>query len=269
MKKMLVDGLEISMKQINDADYISLTDMAGRGQRATKTIENWMRTKATLDFLKEWEVLYNPDFNLMKFHEISDEIGRVSFIMSIKEWIETTQAVGIQSRPGRYGGTFAHVDIALEFGTRISPRFKLLLLRDYQRVKAEERRRLEEGWDIARFLTKVSYSAKTAAINENIVPRLNPQDKPFAYANEADMVNLIVFGKTAKQWREEHPEVKGNMRDHAELIELLLLDRLDTINTRLIKEGAGQESRFVALQKFAQFLVEQLTQDKRIGPPIE
>lgn len=262
---MIVDGQEIAIKIINDQDYLSLTEMAKRreGQRPDNLIRSWIKNSSTIQFLEAWEKIHNPNFNSSQMVGIKAELFEEREITP-KQFIQRTNAIGIQSKAGRYGGTFAHIDLAMEFAMWLEPAFKVFLIKDYQRLKLHEQQRIAEGWDIARFLTKISYSTKTAAIDQNIVPRLNPKDKPFAYANEADMINLIVFGKTARQWRQDNPEAKGNIRDHAGLIELLLIDRLDTVNTRLIKEGAGQENRVEALQKFARFLIDQLTQDPRL-----
>ena len=214
-----VDGTEIALRQIRDEDYFSLNDMAGKGEKASRIIYNWLQTISTLEFLAEWEQIYNPDFNYLRFQEIRAEAGVVRFSMSVKEWIEATGAIGLVSKAGRYGGTYAHRDIAFEFGTRISPRFKILLIREFQRLKSEEYNRQKLQWSYRRFLSKVNYRLHTDAIRDHLIPRLQASKvgEWLIYADEADLLNKAVFGLTAKEWREANPDLaqKGNMRDFA------------------------------------------------------
>lgn len=255
-QKIQVEGQDITIKQIGNEDYISLTDMAGRGERGSEIIRNWMRTRSTVLFLIEWEIMYNPDFNLVESHQIRAEASageEITFVLSIKEWIERTNATGIVSKAGRYGGTFAHKDIAFEFGTRISPRFKLHLIREFQTLKQKEVDKLKQGWDYRRFLTKVNYRLHTDTIKEHIIPKLQeaPDRAWVAYAEEADLLNMAVFGMTAKQWKIKNPELakKGNQRDFADILQLNILANLESLNAFLIEQGMDKEDRYETLVK--------------------
>ena len=270
-QKIIVEGQEITIQQINDSDYISLTDMVRNEARPADVITNWLRTLQTLDFLSEWEQIYNPDFKVVEYHNFSSQAGRVRFTLSVSEWIEKTNAIGLISKRGRYGGTYAHRDIAFEFGTRISARFKILLIKEFQILKTQEANREELEWDYTRFLSKINYGLQTEAIKENILPRLGPKDKDFAYASEADLLNLAVFGMTAKQWREEFPEQaqKGNLRDFADIRHLTVLSNLQSLNSELIRRGANKEARYYYLCEAAQFQLRKFEQDARLNAPDE
>lgn len=256
-QKIHIDGKEIAIIQANDQDYISLTDMVGRGEEGTEIIRNWMRSRLTIDFLFEWESLYNDKFNLVTGHQIRNQssIEDITFTISVKKWITETGAVGIQSKPGRYGGTYAHKDIAFEFGTRISARFKLLLIRDYQRLKDEEAARINSGWTYRRFLSKVNYRLHTDTIKDVILPALQtPKNREWIiYAEEADLLNMAVFGMTAKQWREQNPELatKGNIRDFADVTSLTILANIEAMNAFYIDKGINKEKRFELLREAA------------------
>ncbi|MEM7370773.1 MAG: KilA-N domain-containing protein [Bacteroidota bacterium] len=255
MSKISVDGKEINLTTIDEREYVSLTDMVGDRSEANDIITNWMRTVQTLDFLAEWELMFNPDFNDVEYHVFRDKAGTVRLTVSPSKWIERTQAVGLIVKKGRYGGTFAHPDIAFEFGGRISPKFKILIIREYQRMKIEEAKGLNKHWDYSRFLSKVNYHIHTEAIRENILPRLEiPKNRAgIVYATEADLLNLATFGMTAKEWRESNPELakKGNLRDFADITQLNVLANLESLNAVLIDQGASKEARFELLSKTA------------------
>jgi hypothetical protein len=250
-----VEGTDITLKQFHDEDYFSLNDMAGGGDTGSRIIYNWLQTISTLEFLGEWENVYNPDFNYLRFQEIRNEAGTVRFTMSVKEWINETGAIGLISKAGRYGGTFAHRDIAFEFGTRISARFKIILIREFQRLKAEEASRDQLKWSYRRFLSKVNYRLHTDAIKDHLLPKLEATTGGpwLVYADEADLLNVAVFGQTAKEWREANPKLatSGNMRDHADLIQLNVLANLESLNSVMIEAGAAKEKRFEMLRKTA------------------
>lgn len=232
-------------------DYISLTDMA-KSQMQEAIIIKWLSLKSTIEYLGEWETLYNSNFNYTEFGTIKNSAGSNSFVLSVKQWIEQTGAVGITAKAGRYGGTYAHKDIAFHFGMWISPRFQLLLIKEYQRLKAEENDRLKLGWNLQRTLAKVNYRIHTDAIKENLIPPTLSKDKiNFVYADEADMLNMALFGMTAKQWREANPEMTGNIRDAATIEQLVVLSNLESINAVLIHQGLPQPERLQQLNSIA------------------
>ena len=269
-QKIIVDGQEITIKQVDNSEYISLTDMAkGRETRPIVLIQSWLKNNSTLRFLEAWEKIYNPDFKVHQMVYIKAEQAENARFMSPKQWIERTDAIGIQSKSGRYGGTYAHIDIAFEFATWLSPEFKMFLIVEFKRLKLEETKRLNLEFDQTRFLTKVNYTLQTKAIEENILPRLNRANKPFVFANEADLLNQVVFGLTAQQWRENNPDLKGNIRDNASLLELNILNNLQSRNAELIKDGVEAELRFRVLLKVAQNQFKVLAEDKRLSPPDE
>lgn len=248
------DGREITLLTgFNDADYISLTDIAKyKSDAPADVIKNWLRSKDTIAFLGTWEKLYNPDFKLVDFDQFKNEAGSNAFVLSPKKWIDTTNAIGMVSKSGKYGGgTFAHVDIALEFASWVSPEFKLYIFKDYQRLKGDENVYAMLQWNVRRDLTKINYRIHTDAIKTYIVPQLTPQQISYTYANEADLLNMALFGKTAKQWREENPGQKGNMRDHASLEQLVVLSNLESMNAELIKQELEQHKRLEILNKMA------------------
>ncbi len=250
-KKITIRGKEISIITQKQNDFISLTDMA-RSQFQEVVIIKWLSLKSTIEYLGEWEALYNPIFNYTEFGIIKNTAGSNNFVLSVKQWIESTNAVGIIAKAGRYGGTYAHKDIAFQFGMWISPRFQLLLIKEYQRLKEDENTRLQLGWDFQRTLAKVNYHIHTDAIRENLIPKkLNKKQISFTYANEADVLNMALFRKTAKQWREENPDTKGNVRDFATIEQLVVLSNMESINAMLIQQGLNQAKRLEQLNILA------------------
>ena len=249
MAKINVENAEITVIRQNEDDFISLTDMA-RSQLQEHIIFRWLSLKSTIEYLGEWEMLYNPDFNCTEFGAIKNAAGSNNFVLSVKTWIERTNAIGIVSKAGRYGGTYAHRDIAYHFGMWISPRFQLLLVKEYQRLKAEEQKQL--GWSAKRELAKINYHIHTDAIKQNLIPsELTPQQKSFVYADEADMLNVAMFGMTAKQWREANPDLKGNIRDYATINQLICLSNMENLNAVFINDGLPQSERLEKLNKIA------------------
>ncbi len=249
MAKVVVDNAEITVVSHNNDDYISLTDMA-RSQMQEHIIFRWLSLKSTLEYIGEWEMLYNPRFNCTEFGTIKNAAGSNNFVLSVKTWIERTGAVGIISKAGRYGGTYAHRDIAYHFGMWISPRFQLLLVKEYQRLKEQEQAQL--GWSAKRELSKINYHIHTDAIKEHLVPReLTAAQASVVYANEADVLNVAMFGMTAKEWREANPDRKGNIRDYATINELICLANMESMNAELIRLGMSQRNRLIELNRIA------------------
>ena len=249
MAKIKVQNTEISVVQYNDEDYISLTDMA-RSQMQEHIIFRWLSLKSTIEYLGEWETLYNPYFNCTEFGAIKNAAGSNNFVLSVKSWIERTNAIGIRSKAGRYGGTYAHRDLAYHFGMWISPKFQLLLVKEYQRLKQEEQRLL--GWSAKRELSRINYHIHTDAIKRNIIPEeVTPQQASIIYANEADVLNVAMFGMTAKQWREANADKKGNIRDYATINELICLSNMENLNAVFIDQGLPQSERLVKLNQIA------------------
>ena len=246
-------GLKIALHTTGHADYISLTDIAKyKSDAPDDVVKNWMRNRETIEFLGLWEQLNNPDFKPVEFDGFRKMAGRNAFVLSPKKWIETTGAIGIQSKSGRYGGTFAHVDIAMEFSSWISPEFKLYIIKDYQRLKKDEGHRQALEWNAKRELSKVNYRIHTDAIKEYLLPQhLTQQQINFTYANEADMLNMALFGITAKQWRTQHPDATGNMRDNADIYQLIVLVNLESMNAELIKQNMPQNERLAYLNNMA------------------
>lgn len=263
-QKLKVDGTEITLRQFEQEDYFSLNDMAGKGGKASRIIYNWLQTISTIEFLAEWERIYNPNFNYPRYQVIRNEAGTVRFSMSVKEWISETGAIGLQSKAGRYGGTFAHRDIAFEFGTRISPRFKILLIREFQRLKSEEYSRQKLEWSYQRFLSKVNYKLHTNSIRDHLIPKLQATKAGewLVYADEADLLNKAVFGLTAKEWRETNPKLakKGNIRDYAEIVQLNVLANLESLNSVMIEAGTSKDVRFNMLAKTSIAQYQQLSE---------
>ncbi|NVM64753.1 hypothetical protein FHW88_003042 [Mucilaginibacter sp. SG538B] len=256
MSKIKVEGIEISFFSVNNDDFISLTDMA-KSQHENIIITKWLSVKNTIEYLGEWETLYNKDFNYTEFGIIKNAAGSNSFVLSVKEWIQKTNAIGITAKAGRYGGTYAHKDIAFQFGMWISPRFQLLLVKEFQRLKDEEQKRLGSEWDYRRFLSKANYTIHTSAVKEFVIPPLNiEKDKEWLiYASEADLLSVSVFGYTAKQWRDANPKLhlKGlNMRDLADAHQLLVLSNLEGYNAILIEQGIEKLQRLLSLKKAAE-----------------
>ena len=249
MAKITVQNTDISVVKYNEEDYISLTDMA-KSQLQEHIIFRWLSLKSTIEYLGEWEMLYNPDFNCTEFGTIKNAAGSNNFVLSVKTWIERTNAIGIRSKAGRYGGTYAHRDIAYHFGMWISPKFQLLLVKEYQRLKAEEHQQL--GWSAKRELSKINYRIHTDAIKQNLIPsEVTPVQANIIYANEADVLNVAMFGMTAKQWREANPELTGNIRDYATINELICLSNMENLNVVFIEQGMPQSKRLVRLNQIA------------------
>ena len=253
MAKIIVQNTQITVLSHNDKDYISLTDMANGKQsesRAADIIKNWLRNRYTIEFLGTWEMIHNPNFKVVEFDHFRMQTGLPSFVMSVSEWIEKTNAIGIIVKKGRYGGTYAFKDIAFEFGTAISVSFKLYLIEEFQRLKENEQKLL--GWTAKRELSKINYRIHTDAIKQNLIPEeVTAAQASIIYAEEADVLNVAMFGQTAKQWREAHPELKGNIRDYASINELICLANMENINAVLIDEGVPQGDRLVRLNQIA------------------
>jgi len=250
VSKINVEGFEISIIAIDDKDYISLTDMVRNIENGLALIEKWLRNKNTIEFLGIWEEMYNPDFNSLEFEGIKNEAGLNRFVLLVKQWVEKTNSIGIVAKAGRYGGTYAHKDIAFEFASWVSPYFKLYLIKEFERLKEEEQKKL--GWDIKRNLAKINYRIHTDAIKNNLIPEKLPKEKiNFIYANEADILNMALFGMTAKEWRDENPNLKGNIRDYADISQLVCLSNLENLNAVFINEGMKQSDRLGKLNSIA------------------
>ena len=234
-------------------DYISLTDIAKYKNTDDPrfVIQNWMRNRNTLEFIGLWEVLNNPNFNRVQFDTFRNEAGLNRFTMTPGKWIESTDAIGIVSKAGRYGGTYAHYDIAMEFASWLSPEFKLYIIQDYKRLKEDETSKLSLTWNLHREISKINYKIHTDAIKEYLLKDLTNEQLSFKYASEADMLNVALFNKRAKQWHEENPDLKGNMRDYASLNELLVLANMESYNAILIGKGVDQKDRMIELRKLA------------------
>lgn len=253
MAKIIVQDTLITVLNFEEQDYISLTDMASAKEgdsRAADVIKNWIRSRYTIEFLGTWEVIHNPNFKVVEFDHFRKSAGLPSFVLSASEWIERTNAIGIIVKKGRYGGTYAHKDIAFEFGSAISVSFKLYLIEEFQRLKTEEQRQL--GWSVKRELSKINYRIHTDAIKQNLIPpEVTPAQASIIYANEADVLNVAMFGMTAKQWRETNPELKGNIRDYATVNELICLSNMENLNAVFIEQGMTQRERLVKLNQIA------------------
>ena len=238
---------------VEEQDYISLTDMATAKEgdnRSADIIKNWLRNRYTIEFLGTWEVIHNPNFKVVEFDHFRMSAGLPSFVLSASEWIERTNAVGIIVKKGRYGGTYAHKDIAFEFGSAISVPFKLYLIEEFQRLKTEEQKLL--GWSAKRELSKINYRIHTDAIKTHLLPaEITREQASYVYADEADVLNVAMFGKTARQWREENPDLKGNIRDYASINELICLSNMENLNAVFIEQGMPQSDRLVKLNQIA------------------
>ena len=247
------NGVEIRVASSNEADYISLTDIAKKRnpEFPADVVKNQLRSRSTIEFLGLWEKIYNPDFKLVEFDQFKNAAGENSFVLTPQKWISTTNAIGITSKSGRYGGTYAHSDIAFEFASWISPEFKLYIIKDYQRLKADESHAKSLDWNIKREITKSNYRIHTDAIKENLIPNLTPQQIACKYASEADLINVALFGQTAKQWRNQHSESKGNIRDEATIEQLIVLANLESLNAEYIREGISPAERLSKLNKIA------------------
>ena len=256
---MNVQGIEIALSTINEEDFICITDIVkakGGDARAADIIKNWIRNRSTIEFLGTWETLYNPDFKVVEFDHFRKEAGLPTFTMSVSNWIEKTGAIGIISKAGRYGGTYAHKDIAFEFCSAISPMFKLYVIKEYQRLIEQERSELALSWNVKRLLSKANYHIHTDAIKNVILPKLNisQMKQGLVYASEADLLNMVLFGCTAKQWQEANPELAKtmNIRDTATINQLIVLSNIESLNAELIKQGVSKEDRFTILSRTAE-----------------
>ncbi len=249
MKKITVQNTEVNIIKVNGEDYICLTDML-RAKDGDFFITDWLRNRNTLEYIGIWEKVYNPDFNYGEFAIIKNQSGLNSFKISVKEFVSRTNAISVQAKTGRYGGTYAHKDIAFEFAMWISPEFKIYIVKEFQRLKTEEQRLL--GWSAKRELSKINYRIHTDAIKQNLIPaEVTPAQASIIYANEADVLNVAMFGVTAKQWREANPDLKGNIRDYATINELICLSNMENLNAVFIEQGITQSERLVKLNQIA------------------
>ena len=263
--KIQAEGVDIEVRYGGLAgDYFSLTDMARyrNADNAGFVIQNWMRNRNVIRFLGLWERLNNPDFNYLEFEAIEKEAGVNSFVLTPKRWTESTNAIGIVTKAGRYANTLAHQDIAMEFASWLSPEFKLYLFTDYKRLKTEENSRLSLGWNLNRELSKINYRIHTDAIKENLIPEdISRTAQSYIYATEADVLNVALFGQTAKMWRDNHPDADGNIRDHATLSQLIVLVNLESMNSELIKLGISRAERAIRLNAMAIDQMKKLSED--------
>ena len=251
-RKLQVKESSITVITQNETDYISLTDMTANFKEGSGLIGKWVTNKNTLEYLAVWEQIKNPNFNYPEFGVIEREAGTNRFVMSVGQWIERTKAIGLIVKVGRYGGTFAHKDIAFNFAMWLSPEFQIYLVNEFQRLKDDENNRLKLEWNLQRTLSKVNYQIHTDAIKENLIPKLiTPLQANFVYANEADLLNVALFGITAKAWREANPDKSGNVRDYATLEQLVVLSNMESINALLIRQGLYQNERLIELNKVA------------------
>lgn len=266
-KKSTIDvqGSSITILSKNIGDFISLTDMVKNFDGGSALIEQWLKNKDTVLFLGVWEQLNNPDFNSLEFEGIRNEAGRNSFYLSAKKWIDKTNARGLVAAAGRYGGTYAHKDIAFEFGSWLSPEFKLYLIREFQRLKDDESRRLSEAWNLNRTLSKLNYRIHTDAIKACIIPAVvTPTQISFIYASEADLLNVALFGQTAKEWRESNPTLEGNIRDYASVEQLLVLANIESLNAEFIRMDVPQSERLKKLNETAIRQIQLLTKSSPV-----
>ena len=256
-------GLEIrTILACDGKDYLSLTDIAKyqNPKDPRFIIQNWMRTRNTVHYLGLWEELHNPHFNRVEFEAVKKEVGLNSFVMTPQRWIEATNAIGIQSKAGRYGGTYAHSDIAFKFAAWLSPEFELYIIKDYQRLKKEEGERLSVGWEARRALARTNYRIHTDAIKEHLLDEsVSVAHQRMIYASEADIINVALFGCTAKEWRDAHPEARGNIRDMAGVVELIILANLESMNAEYIKQSMPQAERLQALRNIARYQLKSVT----------
>ena len=252
-KKMKIEvlGSEINIINENEQEYISITDML-KAKDGDFFISDWLRNRNTVEYLGIWESVYNPDFNYGEFAIIKSQVGLNSYKLSVKDWVEKTNAIGIKATAGRYGGTYAHPDIAFEFGMWISPQFKIYLIKEFQRLKQDENNRLQLEWNLQRTISKINYRIHTDAIKENLIPKkITNQQSSLVYANEADILNVALFGITAKNWREANSNKTGNIRDFASIEQLVVLSNMESINALLIQQGLSQADRLFQLNKVA------------------
>lgn len=265
--KIIVQETEITFINKDIGEYISLTDIAKYRNPVEpfSIINNWMRSRSTIEFLGLWEKLNNSNFKPIEFERFKSEAGSNYFVLSPQRWIESTNATGIISKSGRYGGTFAHTDIAFEFASWISSEFKLYLITEFKRLKQDENYRLQLEWNLQRTISKINYRIHTDAIKESLIPQeITKQQTSFVYANEADLLNVALFGITAKEWRETNPAQKGNIRDYATLEQLVVLSNMESINALLIQQGLSQSDRLIQLNKVAITQMKSLTESNSI-----
>ncbi len=267
--KINAKGTEITvLSQGTDDDYISLTDIARykNTNYPSEVIQNWMRNRSTVEFLGLWERIHNPNFNYLEFEVIDREAGHNAFVLTPKRWIDTVGAVGITSKQGRYAATFAHKDIAFKFASWISAEFELYIIKDYQRLKSDENSRISLDWNVKRILAKVNYKIHTDAVRDNLIPpEVSKRQTAFVYADEADLLNTALFGKTAAEWRKANPDKKGNMRDDATIEQLLVLANLENINALYINKGMPQAQRIEELNRLARAQMAQLLENNSVG----
>jgi hypothetical protein len=262
MTKLKVQDIEINILKVGDKDFISLTDML-KAKDGEFFISDWLRNRNTVEFLGIWEKIHNPSFNYGEFAIIKSKAGLHNYKISVKEWVSKTNAIGLRASAGRYGGTYAHKDLAFEFGMWISAEFKIYLILEFQRLKEKELKQL--GWDVKRELTKINYRIHTDAIKENLIPKkITKKQINHIYASEADVLNMALFGKTAKEWRETNKGKKGNMRDYSDVSQLVCLSNLESLNALLIEEKLSQSDRLVKLNKVAIQQMKLLIMDKGI-----
>jgi hypothetical protein len=251
-KTLIVENVPVTIIQRSESDFISLTDMVRESENGSAVIDNWLRNKNTLEFLSVWEEIYNPAFNSLEFEGIKKDAGFNRFTMSVKQWIGRTHATGLIAKAGRYGGTYAHKDIAFEFASWISPKFKLYLIKEFQRLKDDEIQAKSLEWNLTRSLSKLNYRIHTDAIAENLIPQaITKQQAGLIFATEADVLNVALFGLTAQEWRDQNNTKHGNMRDHASVEQLIILSNMESINAELIRQGIHQSERVFTLNSMA------------------
>lgn len=271
-----VQDIPITVSEADIDDYICITDMAAAksdSSRAADVIKNWLRNRNTLEFLGTWEQIYNSDFKVVEFDHLKAEAGLHTFVLSVSEWIDKTNAIGLFVKKGRYGGTYAHKDIAFEFASAISPVFKLYLIKEFQRLKEQENDIKKIEWDAKRFLSKNNYLIQTDAVKNYLIPVCNYREELswLPYAEEADLLNVALFGFTAKAWREANPELakNSNVRDYSSINELTVLSNLETHNAQMIREGKSKEKRFLVLKEIAEYQIRILNEAQNISNKIE
>ena len=261
-KKIIVDGKEVTILLENEHEFISLTDML-KAKDGDFFISDWLRNRNTIEYLGIWESVFNPNFNYGEFAIIKSQAGLNSYKLSVKEWLEKTNAIGLKATAGRYGGTYAHPDIAFEFGMWISPKFKIYLIKEFQRLKSNEHDKLKLEWNLQRTLAKVNYKIHADAIKDNLIPNeITKQQINLVYANEADILNVALFGITAKEWRDKNPNKSGNIRDFATIEQLVVLSNMESINALLIGQSLAQKDRLIQLNKVAISQMKSLTENK-------
>ncbi len=267
MKKITAKGLPVSITRIGNEDYISLTDIARHknSNEPKDVVKNWMRSKSTIEFLGLWEKINNPNFKGVEFDSFWQEAGANAFVLSPSKWIENTNAIGIVSKSGKTGGTFAHRDIAFEFASWISAEFKLYLIKEFQRLKEEENKRLSLGWDAKRMLTKINYRIHTDAISKHLIPpQISQEAANIIFATEADLLNKALFGVTAKEWHKNNPKLEGNLRDYADVTQLICLANLESLNAELIRQKLTQSQRLLKLNEVAIIQLQSLLRDSSL-----